>query len=917
VAEAVYPIRVPIDPTEAIAARNRIGAELEGLERQAGQMQAGLARAFDFTNIRPNFAPITSGLDGIGTKATAVGATLNRELQFTRGSSELTQQLATVQARVAALEAQLEKFNGTGGKVVVSAGQQRAAMGSLGQQFNDFATQVSTGINPLVAFQQQSGQTAYALSQLEGGLGSVGRFLAGPFGTLLLIGGSVLAQLAYTFFTTEQNADAAEKATKRFADRQNDMANFVDRATGALVEQNKQLVQNAILKRQAQIDDNNKTIREQSRGAFRAANTEFDPYAPSAGVGTGGAPLLSRVTDPRVNAVIQQANGDVAKLSDGLFKLAQNSGDKRIRDLALRVSNIGGEAILAARDNAQLSRELDVLSGKTRLTSTSFINSQVAMAEATTAVERAQLRLRAVQERGAAAEKNNTLDAAAYRKELTDATRAVNAAEAAQKSLTAAKAADRRAAAAARREEKEANRYAEIFRLLEAEGKLGDLYGIQLAVRQKQLAVERQLNRPLTDKESERVANIVKTNDAQKAETEILARLRSPLEEYQRQISALNALLDRGKISQAEYNAELGKLPLAQSLLQIDDALAVIDRAQKAGLLTPGEATDRRNALRRPGTAANDNGDLTVNGVRQPQTEEERRVEALRRAQQQQVTDFDKDLGGKFGKNAARDQIDQEEKAKLERLRQFGAQRVLSERQIEARITAVKADAVRRRINLDRDERRVVLSGAADMFGSLADIAAESVGKQSAAYKALFAVSKAFAIADSVVAIQQGIAKAIALGFPQNIPVIAGVVAQGASIIANITAVAGSFANGGMVQGQGGPRDDNLIARVSAGEFIVNAEATRENRPILEAINRGQQPPTSNDNGPRTNQNIISIGDVHVNLPQGYQGGPGEAEGVGMAVKDQLRGLIREELAEASRDGGQLTQLRRSAMTNR
>lgn len=46
-------------------------------------------------------------------------------------------------------------------------------------------------------------------------------------------------------------------------------------------------------------------------------------------------------------------------------------------------------------------------------------------------------------------------------------------------------------------------------------------------------------------------------------------------------------------------------------------------------------------------------------------------------------------------------------------------------------------------------------------------------------------------------------------------------------------------ASGGMIRGQGGPRDDKVPVLASNGEFIVNSEATRRNRQLLEAINSG------------------------------------------------------------------------------
>lgn len=55
----------------------------------------------------------------------------------------------------------------------------------------------------------------------------------------------------------------------------------------------------------------------------------------------------------------------------------------------------------------------------------------------------------------------------------------------------------------------------------------------------------------------------------------------------------------------------------------------------------------------------------------------------------------------------------------------------------------------------------------------------------------------------------------------------------GGDLFANI----GGFASGGMIHGPGGPRDDAILARLSAGEYVVNAAATARHRPLLEAIN--------------------------------------------------------------------------------
>lgn len=56
-------------------------------------------------------------------------------------------------------------------------------------------------------------------------------------------------------------------------------------------------------------------------------------------------------------------------------------------------------------------------------------------------------------------------------------------------------------------------------------------------------------------------------------------------------------------------------------------------------------------------------------------------------------------------------------------------------------------------------------------------------------------------------------------------------------------------ADGGMIYGPGGPRDDAVPAMLSAGEYVVNAAATARHRPLLDQINGGRLPRFA-DGGP-------------------------------------------------------------------
>ena len=110
-------------------------------------------------------------------------------------------------------------------------------------------------------------------------------------------------------------------------------------------------------------------------------------------------------------------------------------------------------------------------------------------------------------------------------------------------------------------------------------------------------------------------------------------------------------------------------------------------------------------------------------------------------------------------------------------------------------------------------------------FAGTLDSAAQAVagfaGKQNAVYKAMFAASKAFAIAESAIKIQQGIANAASLPYPANLVAIGTVIAATASIVSTIK---GTNYGGGRLQG--GPVSAGSTYRVNesgAPEMYIGA----------------------------------------------------------------------------------------------
>lgn len=130
------------------------------------------------------------------------------------------------------------------------------------------------------------------------------------------------------------------------------------------------------------------------------------------------------------------------------------------------------------------------------------------------------------------------------------------------------------------------------------------------------------------------------------------------------------------------------------------------------------------------------------------------------------------------------------------------------------------------------------LSYGEQITGSIADMFKQQGDEQSAAYKVMFAASKAFAIAQSLISIKAGIAQAANLPFPLNLAAMASVAASTATLVGDIKAISDvGFKTGGYT-GSGGVSD--VAGVVHGQEYVLNAAATkRVGVGALDAINSG------------------------------------------------------------------------------
>ncbi|HBS5691159.1 TPA: phage tail length tape measure family protein [Klebsiella pneumoniae] len=251
--------------------------------------------------------------------------------------------------------------------------------------------------------------------------------------------------------------------------------------------------------------------------------------------------------------------------------------------------------------------------------------------------------------------------------------------------------------------------------------------------------------------------------------------------------------------------------------------LELLEKAKATGQLKPGEYEKTRTDIYQntdmqlPSTVRNVVGNLTPTGGR---------------------------LSGTF--EGMQGQINEYDQAQHELQRWLAAQEEAYAKageitaEGEARMTSIRQRAADANQVIEAQKNTIISAATQSLFDSTADIMQTGFGEQSAIYKVAFAASKAFAIADSMVKIQQAIASgAVSAPYPANIIAMASIAAQTASIVSNIQAVSGvGFASGGYT-GPGGKYQPAGI--VHKGEYVFDQASTnRIGVSQLEALRNGQ-----------------------------------------------------------------------------
>lgn len=182
---------------------------------------------------------------------------------------------------------------------------------------------------------------------------------------------------------------------------------------------------------------------------------------------------------------------------------------------------------------------------------------------------------------------------------------------------------------------------------------------------------------------------------------------------------------------------------------------------------------------------------------------------------------------------------------------------------------------------LQMQQAVIIVESAQSMFDQLASTTEQFAGKQSGAYKAMFAASKAFAVAESVVKIQQGIASALSLGWPMGLVAAASVVAQAANIVSTIKSVQLEF---GGEKAMGGP--------VTPGKAFLVGEQGPE---LFTPGQAGNITPNEMLGGGRDVKVIVNnFTDAKTEVTERNEGGERQIEVIIRRVKSEIGSEIRD-----------------------
>ncbi|HCT8863661.1 TPA: phage tail length tape measure family protein [Klebsiella variicola] len=687
----------------------------------------------------------------------------------------------------------LEKTQAQLGKTSQSAAQTANAMRMIPAQMTDIVVGLSTGQSPFMVLMQQGGQ----LKDIFGGIGpaikGVGTYVMGLVNPYSVAAASV-GLLTYAVYQNRQEIDAATKIATTSLGANGDAAERLAVNMVAISDKTGQA-----------IDEVSSMFITTNDGASEAINKLIDVGFSYDEARTKVAQYKDSANFTALNADIDKHRREILKIGDSWTAAAievknyYTAADKGRQNVAL-----GGAIdptmrfIGQALDLQTTMNTLTIEGNKAVKNSVDWINKEylaadrVAGAEARLKEARAQSRKIAFSGNKEAIEQANAL-IAVREKELEQAKKAGQPKTHKEKAYTE-----------------------------DAATRLLDQINQQTAAMQSQLDASDKLDSATQAriKFEQQIADLKSKTQLTADQKSILSRSDEILQAYKQQEALQNSVktLDDYRKMQEQVKT---KDERTNDLLKT--RLELLEKAKATGQLKPGEYEKTRadiyqnTDMQLPSTVRNVVGNLTPTGGRLSGTFE---------GMQGQINEY-----GQAQQELQRWLAAQEEAyAKAGEITAEG----------EARMTSIRQRAADANQVIEAQKNTIISAATQSLFDSTAEIMRTGFGEQSAIYKVAFAASKAFAIADSMVKIQQAIASgAVSAPYPANFIAMASIAEQTASIVSNIQAVSGvGFASGGYT-GPGGMYQPAGI--VHKGEYVFDQASTnRIGVSQLEALRNGQ-----------------------------------------------------------------------------
>ncbi|HBM2887531.1 TPA: phage tail length tape measure family protein [Klebsiella oxytoca] len=686
----------------------------------------------------------------------------------------------------------LEKTQSQLGKTSMSAKQTAWAMSMIPAQMTDIVVGLSTGQSPFMVLMQQGGQ----LKDMFGGIGpaikGVGTYIIGlvnPYS----VAAAAVGLLTYAVYQNRQEIDAATKIATTSLGANGDAAERLALNMVAISD-----------KTGKAIDEVGNMFITTNDGAAEAINKLIDVGYSYDEARQKVAQYKGAANFTALNADIDQHRREILKIGDSWTSAAikvknyYTAADKGRQNVALGGAidpsmRFIGQAI----DLQNTMNALTVQGNKAVAESVDWINKEYLAADR---VAGAEARLKE------AREQSRKIASSGNKEAIVQANALIAVRE---KELEQAKKGQQP-------KTPKGKAFAE-----DAATRLLDQINQQTAAMQSQLDASDKLNSATQArvKFEQQIADLKSKTQLTADQKSILSRSDEILQAYKQQEALQNTVktLDDYRKMQEQVKT---KDEQTNDLLKT--RLELLEKAKSTGRLKPGEYEKTRADIYQntdnqlPSTVRSVVGNTTPTGGQLSGT-----------------------YGGMQQQYSQLDQAQKDLDAWLSRQEEAYAKAGVITAEGEARMQKTRTDAANAAAVIEAQKDAIITSTTQSMMDSGLSILADGFGQQSGIYKAAFAASKAYAIAQSMVAINAGIAQAASLPFPSNLMAMATVAMETANIVSNIKAVADTgFASGGYT-GPGGKFQPAGI--VHKGEYVFDQASTnRIGVTQLEALRNGK-----------------------------------------------------------------------------